>query len=591
MTPTGTTPSGASIYQRLVRRALRHWRWLAVAIVGMLITAVTQPLFAYWMQLLIDGSFVEQDPELIRWMPAGLLGVFFLRGLASYLSTFFMARVAQQVVHDLRLELFTKVLRLPVSYFDRNSSGNIIAKLIYNVEQVAAASTQSLTVLIRDTATVIALLGWMFYLNWELTVFILIVAPVIAGLVRWVSKRFRRIAHRIQGSVGDVTHVSEEAVEGHRVVKVFGGDAYEAGRFDDASRNYRRLQLKMVSTQAGTTPIIEFLVAVVLAGIVFMATRPDELSTISAGTFVSFITALLLVLQPIRRLALINADIQRGIAAGESIFELVDAESETDGGTLALDRARGEVEYRDVGFRYADEKGDVLQGISFRVEPGQTIALVGRSGSGKTTLANLLPRFYEPQAGSILVDGVDVREYRLTDLRDQIAYVGQHVTLFNDSIARNIAYGHMADATEAQIIEAAKAADAWEFISRLPQGLETQVGENGVLLSGGQRQRLAIARALLKDAPMLILDEATSALDTEAERRIQGALERLFENRTTLVIAHRLSTIERADRILVLDEGRVVESGTHAELLARGGRYAHLHSLQFHEPDAEPGVR
>ncbi|SEP78818.1 ATP-binding cassette, subfamily B, MsbA [Ectothiorhodospira magna] len=573
---------GMEVYRRLLSHSLQYWPYLLVALVAMLVTAATEVGFAALMRPLMDGSFVDRDPDAIRWIPLAIIGIFFIRGVAEFLSNYTMKWVGRQVVKELRGRMFRHLLQMPVPYFDRHAGGQIISRLTYNVEQVAAASTDSITILIRDTVTVLGLLGWMLYLNWKLTLAVLIVAPAVAFAVDRVTRRFRKISRRIQASMGDVTHVAGEVMDGNRVVKIFGGEDYEQSRFDEINERNRRLHMKMVATQASNLPIIQFFVAIALALIVWIATHESLLQEVSVGTFVSFITAMLLLLTPVRRLVNVNALLQKGIAAGQNIFGLLDEPLERDQGTLSLDRARGDIQLRDVSFSYDAAKGDVLRQINLDVAPGETVALVGRSGSGKTTLVNLLPRFYEPQQGQVLLDGVDIRQYRLADLRRQIAYVGQHVTLFNDTIANNIAYGSPVDPSdERRILAAAEAAQAMTFIRRLPEGLNTLVGDNGVLLSGGQRQRLAIARALLKDAPILILDEATSALDTEAERHIQKALDHLLKNRTTLVIAHRLSTVEKADRIVVMQDGAILETGTHRDLLAQDGLYAHLHRLQF----------
>ncbi|MDQ3731654.1 MAG: lipid A export permease/ATP-binding protein MsbA [Pseudomonadota bacterium] len=573
--------TGKTVYRRLLSYAARYWRSMALAIMGMVIYAATDAGFAALMKPMMDGSFVERDPDVIRWVPPTMVAILLLRALGGFLSSYYVSYVGRQVVKALRGDMFHHLLHLPVVYFDHSSSGQLISKLTYNVEQVADAASRSLTILIRDTLTIIGLVAWMFYLSWILTLCFLIVAPPITALVIHTSKRFRKISGNIQRSMGDVTHVAQEVIEGHRVVKLFGGQAYEARQFERVNEHNRLMQMKMVRTEAASTPFIQLIVGLALALIVFLATLPPVLNQITVGTFVSFIISITLLLTPARNLTSINAKLQQGIAAGTSIFELIDSESEYDRPVYAPKMRRGAVEYRNVSFSYDPAKGDVLKGVTLKVEPGETVALVGRSGSGKSTLVNLLPRFYEPRTGAVLLDGGNIRDYSLSCLREQITYVSQEVMLFNDTIAHNIAYGRQDGAPREQIIVAAEAAHAMEFINKLPDGLDTLVGENGILLSGGQRQRLAIARALLKDAPVLILDEATSSLDSEAERYIQAALNALVKNRTTLVIAHRLSTIENADRIVVMQEGRVVEIGTHAQLLAGNGIYTSLHRLQF----------
>ncbi len=559
---------------------------MALAIMGMMIYAATDAGFAALMKPMMDGSFVERDPNVIRWVPPAMVAILLLRALGGFLSSYYVSYVGRQVVKALRGDMFHHLLHLPVVYFDRSSSGQLISKLTYNVEQVADAASRSLTILIRDTLTIIGLVAWMFYLSWILTLCFLIAAPPITALVIHASKRFRTISSNIQRSMGDVTHVAQEVIEGHRVVKLFGGHAYEARQFEQVNEQNRLMQMKMVRTEAASTPFIQLIVGLALALIVFLATLPPVLTQITVGTFVSFIISITLLLTPARNLTSINAKLQQGISAGKSIFELIDSEREYDRPVYAPKKRLGLVEYRNVSFSYDPAKGDVLRDVSLRIEPGETVALVGRSGSGKSTLVNLLPRFYEPRTGMVLLDGINIRDYSLSSLREQITYVSQEVMLFNDTIAHNIAYGRQDGASRKQIIEAAEAAHAMEFIDKLPEGLDTLVGENGILLSGGQRQRLAIARALLKDAPVLILDEATSSLDSEAERYIQVALNALVQNRTTLVIAHRLSTIENADRIVVMQEGRIVETGTHAQLLAANGIYTSLHRLQFGQRQA-----
>jgi len=558
-----------------------HWRMFLLAVVGMSVYAVTETGFAAMIKPLLDESFVERDPDYIRMMPLAILGIFIVRGLASFTSDYCMAAVSRRVIKKLRTQVFRRFLTLPTHYYDRNSSGVLLSKLTYDIEQVANCTSQVLTVLVRDGLTILGLMAYMFWVNFRLSIFILVVGPLIATMIRLVSRHFRRYSARIQRSMGDVTRVAEQVLEGHKVVKVFMGERSEAEGFEEVNERNRRLHMKLVATKGGSAPIIQLIAASGLAGVIYVATMETSAQTVTVGDFGSFLSAMLLLMTPLKRLTNINAPIQQGIAAGQSIFSLLDQPAEDEGGDIAIDRARGDVSYRRVGFVYSQDKGPVLCDIDLEIPAGQRLAVVGRSGSGKTTLVNLLPRFYDPTSGRILLDGNDLRDYRLIDLRRQISLVSQDVKLFNDTIRNNIAYGGMSDAQEEQVEEAAEGAHVMEFVRALPEGLDTRVGDRGVLLSGGQRQRIAIARALLKDAPILILDEATSALDTEAERHIQAAMETLMKNRTTLVIAHRLSTIENADRIVVMDKGRIVESGTHAELLARGGHYSALHRMQF----------
>jgi subfamily B ATP-binding cassette protein MsbA len=582
-----THTRGIDTYRRLLHYARGYWKVFMIAATAMVVYSITLAAFAKLMEPLMDESFVNRDPFWLRWTPVLMGGIFIVRTVAAVVSKFGMAWIGRNIILTLRSEMFDRLVSLPSGYYDRSSSGETIAKFTYDSEQVAGAATGAVTVLIRDTTTVIALLIYMLYSSFALTMALILATPLLGFLVFWVGRRFREISRRIQRSVGQVSHIVEEAVEGNRVVKIFGGQEYEKQNFHRINERNRRLNMKMTMTQAASSPILEMIVGLAFAGIVAVASSQMVLESITVGAFVAFMVAMMMLFGPLRSLANVNATIQKGIAAGESVFGLMDIEPEKDLGTLRLARAEGRVEYRGVSFSYDAAKGVVLKDIDLVVEPGERVALVGRSGSGKSTLVNLLARFYDPTEGQILVDGVNVQDYRRVDLRDQIAYVGQDVTLFNDTIARNIAYGRLERSTPADIERAAQAANALEFIHELPDGFETLVGENGVLLSGGQRQRVAIARALLKDAPILILDEATSALDTESERQIQDALEHLVRNRTTLVIAHRLSTVENADRILVLDKGSIVESGTHAELLALEGGYANLYRLQFREPETE----
>lgn len=575
-----TDTSGSGIYRRLLGYVLPHWRTFLISTIALVIVGGTDTAFAALMKPLLDGSFVERDPVIIRWIPIALIGVFLVRGIAAFTAGYWMSWVARRVIKVLRMQMFQQLLSLPVTFFDTTPSGTLLSKLIYDVEQVAQATTDVITILIRDSVTVVGLLAWMFYLDWMLAAILLVGTPVIAQLIHYINKRFRRYSSRIQESMGDVTHIAEEAIEGQRVVKTFGGQEYEAQRFELANELNRKLNMKLAVTNVASVPVVQFIAAIASAAVIFVAIQNEDLSV---GSFVSFVAAMMLLLAPMKRLTKIAANLQRGIAAAESIFSFIDRPPEPDEGEQTIGECRGEVSYENVRFSYEAEKGDVLDTINFRIGPGKSIAFVGRSGSGKSTLVSLLPRFYDVTEGTILLDGTDIREIPLQQLRDQIALVTQHITLFNDTIANNIAYGRLKGASREAITGAAKAAHAMEFIRELPDGLDTMVGENGVLLSGGQRQRLAIARALLKDSPVLILDEATSALDTHSERHIQEALEELMENRTTLVIAHRLSTIEKADQIVVMEKGKIVEVGRHDQLLAADGYYAALYKMQFHD--------
>lgn len=586
----GDIHDATGIYRRLLTYVKPYKGIFAIAIIAMVFFAATDTGLAAIMKPMLDGSFVEKDPYWIKRIPLLLLFLALSRGIAGFVSSYAMTWIGRGVIKELRRQMFGQILRLPASFYDATSSGQLISKMTFDVEQVAQASTQALTIIVRDTLTIVGLLAWMFYLNWALSLIFLIMGPTIGYLVLYVNKRFRRISTRIQNSMGDVTHVTEESIEGHREIKTFGGQQYEMEHFDKANEYNRRQHMKMAATSAISVQVIMVLASCALAGIVYVTTLPAMLETITVGVFMSFIVAMMMLLSPMKRLTTINVAVQRGIAAAKSLFDLLDAETERDSGTRRVEQINGTVEYRHVSFIYSSDKGMVLDDINFIAEPGQTVAFVGRSGSGKTTLVSLLPRFYEATEGQILIDGQNINDLRLKDLRDKISLVGQDVTLFNDTIKNNIAYGSLNRADEKDIIKAAEAAYAMAFIRDLPDGLETLVGENGVLLSGGQRQRLAIARALLKNSPILILDEATSSLDTESERHIQAALEVLMQHRTTLVIAHRLSTIEKADKIIVMDNGRIIEQGKHAELLDKKSLYATLYNMQFNNPETPSNV-
>ena len=571
---------GMAIYRRLLSY-VKSYGWIfSISVICMAFYAATDTGLAALMKPMLDGGFVNKDPAWISMIPLIIIGLALVRAVAGFCSSYCMTYIGRQIISELRRHMFDQLLHLPAAFYDANSSGKLLSKFTYDVEQVSRATTDAITVAIRDTLTIIGLLGLMLYLNWILTLVFLVIGPVIALTVRYVNMRFRRIGTNIQASMGDVSSVSEEAIAGHKVVKTFGGKQYEAAHFKIANEKNRGQNMKMIITSAASINIIQIIAALALAGIVYLTTGPLQ-EEITVGSFMSFIAAMMMLLSPVKRLTTVNMAIQRGISAAKSIFDLLDTEQEKDTGTHTIPRVRGVVEYTQVSFSY-NRKEKVLSDISFKIEPGETVAFVGRSGSGKTTLVSFLPRFYEITDGGILLDGHDIRTLTLDNLRSHLALVGQNVTLFNDTIAHNIAYGRLERSGLDEIIRAAEAANAMEFIRQLPEGMDTVVGENGVLLSGGQRQRLAIARAILKDAPILILDEATSSLDTESERHIQEALETLMKNRTTLVIAHRLSTIEKADMIVVLDQGRIIESGKHQQLLAQGRHYARLYQMQFH---------
>ncbi len=582
MTNVVSDSSALVIYRRLLGYVRPHWRAFLISLLSLAAVAGAETSFAALMKPMLDGSFIERDPEVIRWVPLAIIVLFLVHGGASYLSAYWMNWIARSVIKRLRSEMFDHLLRLPVSFFDLTAAGTLLSKLVYDVEQVARAASEVVSNLVRDLLTVVGLLAWMVYINWMLALVLLLGTPVIALVINRISRSFRRYSRRIQDSMGDVTRIAEETIEGLRVVKTFGGEGYERERFEQANERNRALNMRMETASAASVPVVQLVAAVGAAGVIYVATLPTILAQLTVGSFVSFVAAMMMLLGPVKRLTKVNATLMRGISAAESVFQFIDLPPEWDEGEGRCGRVRGDVEYREVSFAYDPQKGPVLDRISFRAEPGRTIAFVGGSGGGKSTLASLLPRFYDVSAGQILLDGRDIRELSLVELRDQFALVSQHIVLFNDTIANNIAYGRLRGASRSAIEQAAAAAHAMEFIQELPAGLDTVVGDNGVLLSGGQRQRIAIARALLKDAPVLILDEATSALDTESERHFQAALERLMEGRTTLVIAHRLSTIERADRIVVIERGQVVESGSHAELLTHNGRYAQLYRMSTH---------
>lgn len=583
MSESDNHSSGGGTYRRLLTYIVPYKMGFVIAVFGMIIVAATETSFAALMKPMLDGTFIEKDAATIRYAPIVLLVIFLFRGLGGFAVRYCMDWVGRNLIRDMRDLMFNQLLRLPASFYDNNTKGHLSSKLIFDVEQVAAAATGAVTILIRDTLTIIGLVGWMIFLSWKLTMFFVVITPLVGVIVVIVSKRFRRISRRIQASMGSVSQISQQVIEANRVVKVYGAENYEKDVFSEANNFNRRQHMKLAITGGLSIPVSQFFAACGLSSVLYFATQEPLLSQITPGTFVSFISASMLLMPAMRRLTQVTENIQKGIAAAQSIFALLDEETERDSGTQTLDKVQGRVEFNNVSFRYSKSETNVLDNVNLLAQPGETVAIVGRSGGGKSTLVSLLPRFYNLTEGEIRLDGVAIQDLRIANLRQHIALVSQDITLFNDTIANNIAYGCKDRVSREEIITAAKAAHAMEFVEDLPNGLDTVIGDRGVLISGGQRQRLAIARALLKDAPILILDEATSALDTESERIIQDALDKLMVGRTTFVIAHRLSTIEGADKIIVMHEGNIVEQGTHAELLAHEGHYSSLYNMQFSE--------
>lgn len=573
--------NGLTIYRRLWPYLAGYWRIFIISIIGMMIAAGTGPLFAWLIKPLINEGFVDKNLQAMTWIPAAIVGLFIVRGIANFLNEYCTSYLSNHLVQRIRNEMFAKLLRLPNDYFAQNTSGRIMSRLFNDANMITDAGFNILTVSAKDGLNVIGLLALLLYLDWQLTLITFIALPLIAACVRLISKRLRKLSLQNQQNVGRITQILTESINGIRVVKIHGGAAYEQQRFDQAASEVRRNNIKQAAANAISTAVTQLFIAIALAAILYVAASRAVRSDFSAGDFMSFLSAMIMMFDPIKRITGIQSALQRGLAAAQSVFTFLDIAEETDTGTHRLPEDIGTIEWRNVSYRYPEAEKNSLNRINLSIKAGQVVALVGASGCGKTTLANLVPRFFNPDEGAVYIGGQDIRQYTLADLRQHIALVSQDVVLFNGSIAENIAYGQ-AHASQSDIEQAARAANIWDFIQSQPNGLQSKIGDNGINLSGGQRQRLAIARALLKNAPILILDEATSALDNESERLVQNALEHLMQTRTTLVIAHRLSTIENADEIIVMHEGQIIERGKHAQLLAQNGRYTQLHQLQHH---------
>jgi len=572
-------------YRRLLSYTFQNKGVFAFSVLSMMLVALTQPAFAALMQPMLDGGFVNRDPEVIKWLPVGIIGIFFVRAVAGFCSDYGMNWIGRGVIQTLRTEMFYRLLVLPNKFYDNTSTGETISRFTFDVEQLATAATTAVTIAIKDGLMIISLIAWMFYISPKLATVFLVLGPVLALIVSVVSRRFRNISKRIQGSMGSITHVLEETVQAQRVVKIFGGQEYEQKRFNESNNKNRQQNLKLMVSTSLSTSTLQFIVSFALAGIVHVAIQEGLEGNLTVGTFTAFIVAMSMLFQPLKRITNINAVIQKGIAAAESIFSFLDTLPENDNGKYESEKVIGVLKIENLNFSYNNQPDNlILKNINLHITSGETVAFVGRSGSGKSTLVNLIPRLYDGYEGEITLDDISIKHYKISNLRSHIAYVGQEIVLFNDTIEHNIAYG-CENVNIDDVNKAAKSANALDFIEKLPEGMQSLAGERGVLLSGGQRQRLAIARALLKNSPVLIMDEATSALDTESEKSIQTALEVLTKNRTTLVVAHRLSTIENADKIVVMDNGQIIETGTHKELIAKDGAYRALHNIQFSDSD------
>ncbi|NOQ13651.1 MAG: lipid A export permease/ATP-binding protein MsbA [Methyloprofundus sp.] len=577
------TISNFTIYKRLLKYVIPYIKFFIISVFGYIIVAIAQPLFAELVKLIIDT--IERGNKADNmYLPAYIIGLVMFRSLGTFLGNYFLAKVSVNVVHKLRQEIFNHYTKLSTEYFDAQNSGHLISLITFNVAQVTNATTNSVKTFVREGFTALGLISYLLWLNWELTLVFFVITPFIAILVTTVSKKIRSLSKNVQDSMGDMTHITSELVVGNRVVKCFGGSDYEKKRFRQSSAFNKQQTQKVAFVTAIQNPIMQLLIACSLSGLLFLAL--NMMSDSSTGDFVAYLLAAFMLPRPIQSLAQANNEIQKGIAAATDIFISLDIDPELDQGTVNKGKGKGVLQFENISFSYANADKLAVKNINLTIQSGQTVAIVGASGSGKTTLTNLIPRFYDYSEGRILLDGVEITQYTLNSLREQIALVTQNITLFNDTVYNNIAYGILSDTNEADVLKAADDAYATEFIQSLAHGMQTEIGEHGIQLSGGQRQRLAIARALLKNAPLLILDEATSALDTQSERYIQQALEHVMAHRTTIVIAHRLSTIEKADVILVMEAGEIIERGTHAELLAKNSVYAKLHAMQFNEGQA-----
>ena len=577
------------VYKRLLGYTKRYWLVGLIALIGMVLDGGALAAFTQKLKPMIDDLFAKKDAYLIFWMPIWIMGIFAVRGVGTFVSSYGISYIGRNVVQSIQSDVFAAYLRLPAAFFGNEPSGQQISRVTYTSEQVASASTDAVKIAVTEGVTVIGMLYVMLSNSAYLSLALLVMVPAIGLIATLVSRRYRLISRRIQSMMGSITGAVDESVNAHREVRIYGGQQHEAERFSEVTHRARRLNLKIAATNASASTSIQTVAALALAVLVFLATRPDVITNISPGVFVTVLTAMGALMPSLKRLANVQANIQRGVSAAEDLFEVMDMPPETDTGHREIVRTHGDIRFENIRMTYPRGEFEALRGVDLHCAPGTVTALVGRSGSGKSSLVSLLPRFYAPSAGRIVLDGENYEDYTLASLRRQIAWVGQSVVLFDDTVANNIAYGELAGASEADIMAAAEAANAMEFIARLPQGIHTPIGQSGNTLSGGQRQRIAIARAILKNAPILVLDEATSALDTESEQLIQQALQRLMRDRTTLVIAHRLSTVEGAGQIAVMDQGRIIERGTHAELIALGGQYAALHRMQFHDHAAGLG--